>query len=294
MAEMDTTETAKVRIAGPLIFTIMLCLIGFFAFMGGWYTVDQGDRALVLRFGKVTDVTEPGFHFKMPFMDSVEKLSIRTRKITRKIAIYSKDIQAAELVFSLNYALSPAKIADIYGQFGLTFEDKIILPQVMAKPKDVFGKYNAVDIVQNREKLTAEIMSEFNRQLGATGIIVESVQIENIDFSDEYERSVEERMKAEVEVQKVKQNLEREKLNAEMVRTRAKGEADAKLARAEADAKTIRMMGQAEAEAIQAKSDAITKNPNYVRLVEAEKWDGKLPQTMLPAQTLPIINVKEQ
>lgn len=294
MADGDISSKTKFRIAGPASILILFCLVGFFAFMGGWYTVDQGDRAIVLRFGKVTDVTDPGFHFKMPFMDSVEKLSIRTRKITRKIAIYSKDIQAAELVFSLNYALSPAKISDIYGQFGMTFEDKIILPQVMAKPKDVFGKYNAVDIVQNREKLTAEIMSEFNRQFGSSGIIVESVQIENIDFSDEYERSVEERMKAEVEVQKVKQNLEREKLNAEMVRTRAKGEADAKIARAEAEAKTIRMMGQAEAEAIQAKSDAITKNPNYVRLVEAEKWDGKLPQTMLPAQTLPIINVKEQ
>lgn len=275
----------KFRVAALAVIVACGVILG----TNSWYTVNQGDRALVLRFGKISEVTGPGFHFKVPLMDIVEKVSVRTRKTTHKISIYSKDIQGAVIVFSLNYALDASKVADIYSQYGLMFEERIIFPQLMAKPKDIFGKYNAVDIVQNREKLTSEILTEFGKQFSGTGIIAESVQIENIDFSDEYERSVEERMKAEVEVQKVKQNLEREKLNADMVRTRAKGEADAKIAAAQADAESIRLKGTAEAEAIKAKSEALAQNPNYVRLIEAERWNGILPQTMLPTGTVPII-----
>jgi len=99
-------------------------------------------------------------------------------------------------------------------------------------------------------------------------------------------------MKAEVEVEKVRQNLEREKLNAEMVRTKAKGEADAMVMKAEADAQAIKMRGDADAYAIKAKGAALAQNPALVQLVQAERWDGKLPQTMIPSGTLPIIDVK--
>ena len=282
----DLKKFVPIVVCGVL-FAIIIC-------WSGWYTVDQGDRAVVLRFGKLSEVTGPGLHFKLPFVDGVEKISVRTRKNTHKINVYSKDIQSAVIVFSINYALNPAKVGDIYGQYGLMFEERIILPQVMAKPKDVFGKYNAVDIVQNREKLTAEILAELEKQFKETGIIAESVQIENIDYSDEYERSVEERMKAEVEVQRVRQNLEREKISAEMVRTKAKGEADARVMAAESEAKAIALHGSAEAEAIKAKSAALSENPAYVKLIEAERWDGALPKTMLPLGTMPILNTTPQ
>ena len=259
--------------------------------LGGWYTVEQGDRALVLRFGKVIDVTEPGLHFKVPMMDGIVKISVRTRKMTEKLAVYSKDIQSAEISMSINYALLPGNVSDIYTRFGRDYETRVITPQIMSKAKDVFGQYNAVEIVQSREKLTARVVDELRTQFETTGIKVESVQIENIDFSDEYERSVEERMKAEVEVQRVRQNLEREKLSADMVRTKAKGEADARVMAAESEARAISLRGAAEAEAIKAKSAALSENPAYVKLIEAERWDGALPKTIIPTATMPILDV---
>ena len=255
----------------------------------GMYTIEQGYRGVVLRFGKVIDVADSGMHFKIPFVDTVHKMSVRTVKLSNKIAVYSKDIQGAEVVISMNYHLSPDKVQDIYTVNGLNYDEKIIFPQMSAKPKDVFGKYNAVNIVQTREALTSEIQRELEKKFENTGIVIESVQIENIDFSDAYENSVEERMKAEVEVQKVQQNLAREKINADMMRAKAQGEADAKLAQAEAQAKSIELVGKAEAEAIRAKSEAMRDNPNYVQMLQAEKWDGKLPSTMLPNNAMPIL-----
>lgn len=278
---MSKTKVASIAI---------LILIALFCIDECWYTVEQGERGIVLRFGRVIDVADPGLHLKLPFMDSVQYMSIRTRKIEQKLNIYSKDIQAAQIDISTNFYLAEDSVADIYSQFGTDFARRILIPQLLSKPKDIFGKYNAVDIVQNREKLTTEILTELTRQFENTGINIESIQLENIDFSDEYERSVEERMKAEVEVQKVKQNLEREKLNADMVRTKAKGEADAQIAAATAEAEAIKLISQAEANAIRIKAEALKLNADYIKLIEAQQWDGKLPTTMLPSNSVPIVN----
>jgi len=253
------------------------------------YTVEQGDRAVVLRFGQLHTVTEPGLNFKLPFVDSVRDISVRTRKMAGKLPVYSKDVQAADIGLSINYSLSPASVADIFTKYGEAYEERVLFPQVQAKSKDAFGQYAAVETVQSREKVARNILEGLQGQFEGTGIQVESVQIENIDFSNEYEKSVEERMKAEVEVAKVRQNFEREKINADMVRTQAQGDADAKVMRAKADAEAIRLLGEAEAQAIQAKTKALADNPRYVELIQAEKWNGALPGTMIPNVSLPII-----
>ena len=273
-------------------FCVIVALV--LLFISALYTVEQGERGVVLRFGKMIDVVDAGIHFKIPLIDSVRHMSIRTQKMAIKLSVYSKDVQGADVDFSVNYALSPDKVGDIYTKAGLTYADRLILPQVQSRPKDIFGKYNAVNIVQAREKLTREIQDELAAQFLNTDIVIQSVQLENIDFSDSYEHSVEERMKAEVEVQRVQQNLERERINADMIRTRAQGDADAKLARANADAKAIEILGRAQAEAIQAKAKALKDNPDYILMLKAERWNGVLPKTVLPNMAIPIINEQVQ
>ncbi len=267
-------------------------LFGLSVVLGSWYTIDQGERGVLLRFGRLSSVEKPGLHFKLPFIDSIHKMTVRTVKFTLPTAVYSKDIQGAEVVISLNYRLDGDKVGEMYAAAGTNYADKIVVPRLLAVSKDVFGKYNAVSIVQAREELGRQILEEMSAKMAGTGVIVESVQIENIDFSDSYEKSVEERMKAEVEVQRVKQNLERERINAEMARAKAQGEADAKLARASADAKAIELVGRAEAEAIRAKSEAMKANPDYVRMLQAEKWDGRLPQSIVPSSSVPILKLQ--
>ena len=275
---------AGLKICGGLL------VIGLIS--GSFYTIEQGERGVLLRFGKVVDVEDSGLHFKIPFVDTVKKMAVRTIKWTLKTAVYSKDIQGAEVKISLNFHLSPASVGSIYANAGMEYDEKLILPQLLSVSKDVFGKYNAVSIVQAREELSKEICKALETKFAPIGIIIESVQLENIDFSDSYEKSVEERMKAEVEVQKVKQNLEREKINADMLRAKAQGEADAKIAQATANAKSIELVGKAEAEAIRAKSDAMKANPDYIRMLQAEKWDGRLPQSIVPSSSVPILKLQ--
>ena len=120
------------------------------------------------------------------------------------------------------------------------------------------------------------------------------VQIENIDYSKAYEQTIEDRMKAEVEVERYKQNLEREKVEAQIAITRAQAEAAAKVKFAEGEAKAIALRAQAEAQAIREKSEALKENPNIIALMQAEKWNGQLPSTMLPNGAVPMLTVPKQ
>src|SRR6266496_2393165 len=114
-------------------------------------------------------------------------------------------------------------------------------------------------------------------------IIIESVQLENIEFSQNYLHSIEQRMLAEVEVQKLQQNAEREKVQAQITVTQAT---------AKAKASNIKITGEAEAAAIEARAKALGTNPNLVTLVQAERWNGVLPTTMVPGSAVPFVSVK--
>ncbi len=54
----------------------------------------------------------------------------------------------------------------------------------------------------------------------------------------------------------------------------------------------IKLTGEAEAAAIEARAKALGTNPNLVTLVQAERWNGVLPTTMVPSSAVPFVSVK--
>lgn len=288
-----------------LIVAAIVALLGFALVTDSWYTIDQGERGVILRNGAITGTAEPGLGFKLPFFDSVSTISIQSKsRLYESVAAYSRDQQPAFIVMSVNYRLPTDQVAEIYTQYG--GEDgvvsRLIDRRVFEQVKNVFGQFNAVTAIQERARLNAEVQTAIQTVVSGP-VIIESVQIENIDFSDAYESSIEQRMLAEVEVQKLKQNAEREKVQAEIVVTQAQAQANALVAnataeaqavklRAEADAYGIELRGKAEAVAIDQRGQALRDNPGVVALVQAEKWDGALPTTMPPNGTVPFLSLQ--
>ena len=267
-------------------------LVGLGVLLGSWYTIDERERGVILRNGKVTGIATPGLGFKVPLIDKVVEISLETFKTRfERTLSYSADQQTAELTFSVNWRASESGVVDVYRQFGgvTGLSERVILPGVLEASKTVFGRNTAVTAIQNRAALNTAIEDAVRAALKDTPVIVEGVQVENIDFSDAYERSVEQSMLAEVEVQRIRQNAEREKVSAEITVTQAEAQARAKLAAARAEADAIKLRGDAEATAIRARGEALRDNPALVNLVQAERWDGRLPATMVPGGALPML-----
>jgi regulator of protease activity HflC (stomatin/prohibitin superfamily) len=260
---------------------------------GSWYTVGEGYRGVQLRNGAVVGTAEPGLGFKMPVIDSVVDISVQSQaRAYENVQTYSKDQQTASLMISVNYRLPADQVEAIYAEYGGAegVVNRLLDRQVPQAVKNVFGRFNAVTAINERGRLVNEVSMALMESVKGP-IIIESVQIENIDFDDGYERAIAARMEAEVEVQKVKQNAEREKITAEITVIQAQAAADSKLAEAKAAAEATRIQGEAEADAIKAKSEALKDNAGLIALIQAERWNGALPTTMIPDSTVPFMDV---
>lgn len=280
-------------VVAALVALIVLVVAG-----GSFYTIDQGQRGVILRTGKVVDTADPGLGFKLPIVDTVVEMSVQTQArvwgTDAPLMAYSKDQQTAKMSVSVNYRIPADQVTSVYSEWGgeSGIVGRLLDRQVPEEVKNVFGRFNAATAIQERERLSAEVQMAIQNAVKGRPLIVESVQIENIDFSEAYENSIEQRMLAEVEVQKVQQNAEREKVQAEIKVIQAQAQADSQLAQAKAEAESIKMKGEAEAQAIRQRGQALAQNPNLVNLVQAERWNGELPTTMVPGSAVPFLNVK--
>ncbi|MBB1270927.1 SPFH domain-containing protein [Shewanella sp. SR44-3] len=274
------------------VIVVILALISLF---GSWYTVDQGERGVILRNGKIIGTAEPGLGFKLPMFDSVVRISTQTHTTSyQSLQAYSRDQQPATLRASVTFSIPPDKVEEVYANFKSidSMIARLLDRQVPTQVENIFGKYTAISVVQERIKFGIDVTEAIKRSIKGP-VEITSVQIENIDFSNAYEKSVEDRMRAEVEVQTQLQNLEKERVSAQIAVTQAQAEADSQLARAKAEAESIRIKGIAEATAIKSRAEALAQNQNLVELTKAERWDGKLPTTMLPTGTLPFIDAQK-
>ena len=278
-----------------LIISAVAVLILLMTTGGSMYTVDQGERGVVLHYGEVSKVADPGLHFKWPYIDRVVRIPTRTTTGTMKdIFAYSSDQQPAQIALSVTFAVADDGVEALYTQFGKidNLYELAIVPIVKQEIKTVFGQFTAIRSVQHREELNNKTREAIVGALAKYPYLrIESVQTENVDFSDAYEQTIPDRMKAEVEVERYKQNLERERIEAQIAATRAQGQADAQIKAAEAEAKAIELRSKAEADSINTKGEALRKNPEIIRLIQTEKWNGILPQTMLPNSTVPMLEL---
>lgn len=282
------------RLIATIVGGVFAGLFALTVLLGSWYTIDERQRGVLLRNGALVGVVQPGLGFKVPFIDNVVTVSTETILLRLdKEAVYSRDQQPAEITISVNWRVTEGNVDDLYTQFGSLrgVQDRVIIPRVRDELKNVMGRYNAVTAIQDRARLGSDVKAAI--LASAKGpFIIENVAVENVDFSDAYEKSIEQRMLAEVEVERLRQNAEREKVQAQIVVTQAQAQADAVKARASAEAEAIRLRGDAEATAIRARGDALRANADLVALTAAEKWNGQLPATMVPGAALPFVQVK--
>ena len=277
-----------------------LAVFGFIVFIfivtsfGSFYQVDQGERGIVLRNGELIRVADAGLGFKTPLIESVKKISIRDHTVLLDLEAYSFDQQPAEIKVSVTYRVTIDKVDLLYKEYGSleSLETRVISRRTPDALKNVFGKYTASRAIQGREKLGMDTFEAVTKALVGAPVQIVGVQMEEVAFSPAYEKSIEQRMLAQVQIETTQQNKQTEQVQAEIKVIQAKAQADSNREAYQAQADGIRLRGEAEADAIKARAEALATNRNLVDLIAVEKWSGTLPETMVPEATLPFIGVK--
>lgn len=266
------------------VIALFLLFTGFQSFS----SVEPGQKGVIVTMGKVVGTAEPGVFLKTPFVTNVPVLSTRDQIANFPgLTAYTRDQQVATVSnISVNYRVDPARVADVYLQYGTT---EAMVEQLLNRPvgaflEQTFGQYNAELAVRERTRLGLDFATLLKASTVGSPLIIAAVNVENFSFPKEYEDNVNNRMAAEVAALQAAETAKKTVIEAQAT-------ADSSLAVAKASAEAVRLAGEAEASAIKAKGDALRENPQLVALTKAERWDGVLPTTMLPGDTVPFLDV---
>lgn len=293
--------------SGKLISGVCVSIASFLAFLAlpfSFHTIDSGEIAVVKEMGKIIDTREAGTHFDFWMVRTYDIYDTKVRSVTSTTMAYSNDKQTMDIEMTVQYQVDKGHVKDIALTYGsLSALENRISSVVIERTKSVLSVYNADNIISERSSVSAKVAETVEEAIGTQYYIdVTNVSLTNIDFSDAYEASVEQSMIAKQEVEKAKAEAEKLLVEAENKVKIAEAEAAAKKAAAEGEADAVKIAAEAEAEAlatIQAAWDAIAPEVKEIMLREMaiEKWDGKLPETMVGSdfieQLLGILSASE-
>ena len=285
-------NTKKLTGVGIVALVVLLC--GSIAW-GGWFITPEGHRSVVLHLGKAVEQTKPGFHWKMPWLETVENFEVRQRLHSVKLDAATKDrLQLNNTIVSVNWTVHPDQAMSIYQQFGglQQFERRIIQPKVQTKAKEALSKFSADQLIAEREKTVSEIRARLTASLEGFPVTIDSVQLENVGLPQQYMAAVLEKKKSYEDAQRERHKLEQQNLIAQQAVNTANAERDAVKARAdgkayqlvkeaEANAKAIQLQGEAQAKALAAIGEQLSSHPELVSYEQIQKWQGQVPSTVL-------------
>ncbi len=264
------------------------------AILNSYFIVIEGHAGVVKRFGEAKDQESPGLHFKVPFIETVEMIEVRTRKNAEKMASSTKEQMPVTVEVSVNWTVNKDAALDLFKRYGglNQFEQRILDPRFRSATKDTIPQFEAEQLIQDRASAIQGIERRLSEEMAGFPVIVDNIQIENIVLPQKYINSIEIKQTEKNLAAAEEHKLERQRLEA----LRAVNTADAKakgiLKVAEAEAQSILLKGKAEAEAIEAKAKSLKNNPLIVKLTEAQAWDGKLPSTMMGDGVMPIMDIR--
>ncbi len=256
--------------------------------------VDAGYVGVVKRLGAVraTHLSE-GFHLITPFIDVVEEFDIRLSKFTSRATASSKDLQVVQTSIAVQYSMTPELMPLTLQKVGTraVAERTLIEPSIMESVKAITALYTAEELITRRDEVKTEIQNKITSFLNESTqaknlaglIVIANVAITDFDFSAEFNRAIEEKVRAEQEALKAKNEKIRQV-------TQAEAKADEQKLLADAVAYQTEVESVARAEAIKREAEALAGNPQLIQLRIAEKWDGQLPK-FSTGDAIPLISI---
>lgn len=231
--------------------------------------IETGHRGIEVNFGEVIGAPLPeGFYWYNPFTTDIVQMDTRMLRMPMETTAYTRDVQQAKLQVVLNYRLDQAAVTDVYKNVGHDWDAKLVPQAVQNALKDAIGKWDAENLIANRDKARAEIEAKTGEALAAKHILLSSLDITDIEYTAEFERAVE----------------------AKVVATQRAIEEANRTKQIEEQAKQKVTQAEAEAESIRIRAKALEQNAKLVELEAVQKWDGHLPQYMM-GNSVPFLNL---
>lgn len=259
---MENEDKLIARIIGGAVVTILLVVLAF----GSFGSVPIGSKGIRVQMGSIKGTLDNGVYMKMPFFQKIVKINIQNQKEQTDAEASSSDLQVVHTQVAVNYNIYQDKVTNLYSEIGTDYKSVVIDPAIQEAVKSATAKYTAENLITKRQEVQDEIKHFLVERLAPKYIQVTDLSIINFDFSSQFNNAIEAKVTAEQNALAAKNKLEQ---------------------------------ANYEAQAIKITSEA-ANNEKYIQLqsldVEREaikKWNGVLPQQMIPGSTVPFININK-
>ena len=220
-------------------------LIGIFVIVLGIFSsmfkqIDAGKVGVKSLYGSVQpDVLESGLHLINPLLD-VTDFDIQTQNYTMSadhnegaqegddaIRVLSNDGLEVVIDLTVLYKISAVDAPKIFKQIGVNYTDKIVRPVTRTRIRDNAVYYDAVALYSTkRNEFQQRIFKSIEDDFKSRGLILEQLLIRNINLPASVKKTIESKINAEQDAQKMTFVLQKEKQEAERKRVEAQGIAD--------------------------------------------------------------------
>ena len=232
-------EPKVTRIAKPFRI-IGLVMMGLGLVTSSVRQVDAGYVGVKTLFGKVQKETlSSGLHFINPLMD-VTFIDIKTQNYTMSgvhdeglksgddaIKVLTADGLEVTIDLSVLYRVNPSETPKLITDIGVNFEDKIVRPITRTRIRDNSVYYDAISLYSTkRDEFQSRIFKTIETDFKQRGLVLENLLVRNITLPASVKSTIEQKINAEQEAQKMQFVLQKEKQEAERKRVEAQGISD--------------------------------------------------------------------
>jgi regulator of protease activity HflC (stomatin/prohibitin superfamily) len=236
----------KSNINSPFFkFSNTLKIIGFLIIALGIFSsmfkqIDAGKVGVKSLYGSVQpEILESGLHLINPLLD-VTDFDIQTQNYTMSadhnegaqegddaIRVLSNDGLEVVIDLTVLYKISAVDAPKIFKQIGVNYTDKIVRPVTRTRIRDNAVYYDAVALYSTkRNEFQLRIFKSIEEDFKSRGLILEQLLIRNINLPTSVKKTIESKINAEQDAQKMTFVLQKEKQEAERKRVEAQGIAD--------------------------------------------------------------------
>ena len=278
---MQKRSGATLRLFGVVVLVIIALIIVF----SSYTIVSPGHRGVVVMLGRVEqNVLGEGFHLVIPpIVRQVIQIDVRTKKLEVNTEAASSDLQAMQVTGVLNYHIDPLNAGKLYQEVGLEYENIIIVPALQEAIKAATAQFRIDRILIERAVLKERIQEDLKERLGRTHIIVDQFSMANVEFSEEFNKAIEQKQVAEQTALKKQYELQAAEKEVEIALARAEGERKAAVIAAQGRAEARKLEAEAEAEALRLIAEQLRGNPDLIRYQWAINLSPNVSAVLLPA-----------
>ena len=225
---------------GGVVTTVGIVLVVLGLGLSSFKIIDPGKVGVQTLLGKVQDnVLESGPHFINPAVE-ITTFNIQTQNYTMSaksgegqvegddaIRVLSSDGLEVTIDLSVLYTVNPAKTPFILQNIGEDYQDKIVRPITRTAIRDNAVNYQAVDLYSvKRQEFQYKINKTISDNFAKNGLEVQQILVRNITLPATVRASIESKIQAEQDAQKMQFVLQKERQEADRKRVEAQGIAD--------------------------------------------------------------------